>query len=186
MKKAPKTKSLLFVNILFFLLGLIGIAGYVGLNYVLMTKLAVETALVDQELVVIKTSKDLIRVMEKEELLNELSSVVVAVEEAGDDIELSSLISENLLSVIVETMPSDVQLTSFAVSENNLSFSGEALSKPAIAEYEYQLRQSALVEDIFLNSISSSGAEGAIGEEESRLFSFSMDLIIGGGKHENK
>lgn len=183
-KKVPRTKSSKIVNILF-LLTLISIAGYISYNYYVMTNIQNEMGAIDNELMEMKASKDLVRVTKKQDLLKSLSATVAALEAAGKDIELSSLISENLLAVLVDTMPSDVSLTSFAVSDNVLSLSGVAMSKPAIAEYEYNLRNSNLVETIFLNRISSNAEEGALEAPEDERYTFTMNLTIGGESDEN-
>lgn len=183
-KKAPKSKSYRFVNIIF-LVVLIGLASYVALNYFILNTMTAQLDKMSDELLVLKTSDTYIRVLEKDVLLTEINTLSTAIENAGESIELSSYINENLLAVIADAMPSDVSLSSYIIAGDGITLSGTALNKPSIAEYEYRLRNIELVDNIFINSISRDSGEAVEGITQNASYSFTMSLTLGGGNNEN-
>lgn len=170
-KKVKRTKSSGAMNLVF-LIGLICFAGVIGFNYYVLLQMESEVKAVDEKLLQIKTSEDYIRVLEKDLLKNQLEKVVESLDSAGKEIEFSSLIDENLLAVIVDTMPSDVSLNSISITGSVMTLSGSSLNKPAIAEYQYRLKEIDFINSVFLAGINS-------GEGQSFAFTFSIDL--GGG-----
>lgn len=169
-KRVKKTKSNQLVTVLF-LISLICYASIICYNYLAMASMEVRMKVLDDEILVLKTSEDLMRVREKEERMIQLREVVINVEAAGDNINTNSLISENLLAVLADTMPSDVNLISMTIVGNDIHLAGTSLMKPAIAEYEYRLRQIDFVEDIFLVGIETDDVDA---------YTFTMNLVIGG------
>lgn len=174
-KKPRSSIGVRLFNIAFLLvLMLLGV--YMGFNYYLIIDQRNELLELDTKINELKSTDDIARIYSKQELLEELKSIVSNMEAAGDDINHSSIIDEDLLVTLADALPSDVRINNLLVSGNGITMSGEAISKPAIAEFEYNLRSIPSFSDMFINGIQ------RISDEN---FTFSISLNVGGGTDEN-
>jgi type IV pilus assembly protein PilN len=88
---------------------------------------------------------------------------------ADEAILASEQINERLLFVISGTLPRDLALNAMSINQGTIQVQGVAASKPAIAEMEYNLRQTGEFANIFVPSIS----------ENDGLFNFALTFQIG-------
>lgn len=177
-KKVKKSAGVRLFNILFLVL-MISLGAYVGFNYYLLGGQEEELKQLDIKIAEASTREDISRINEKKSLLVELESIMSSMDQAAEAIENSSFISEDLLISITDALPSDVNISSLSVSGTNIQLSGGALSKPAIAVFEYNLRSISYFKDIFINSIDSES-------EEEGSFTYNMTIEVGGGSDENE
>lgn len=175
LKRAKNTAGIRLFNV-FFLVSLMALATYIGFNYYRINLQNQELSQLEVKLFEIKRTEDITRITEKQNLLVELTQIVDAMEVAGDDINKSSRIDEDLIVTIADALPSDVRINSLSIAADGITISGEGMSKPAIAEFEYNLRKVPSFSSVFINSIERS-------EEEN--FIFSVALTIGGDSDEN-
>ena len=111
---------------------------------------------------------------EKERELEEAQATLLSLEDSAELIFDKEVIDELLLFAIASAMPLDTSLTSMNISNRNVQLSGIADSKPAIAEFEYNIRQTGYFESIFVPSITESGD----------MWQFSMSFMVKGGAEE--
>ncbi len=166
-----KVTVALFVMAVFF----VGLISYVGYNYFKLNRIESEIGILNIEIEELKKDDNITRIREKQKLMNELKEVVNNLDGAAESIDGITNISEHLLAVIVDAVPRDVQLTTFAVQGTSITVNGVALSKPAIAEFQYNFSDSDTITNVFIPKITNEGG----------YYSFEANLTIGGGKSEN-
>ncbi len=177
-QKVKKSTSVRLFNVVFLLL-MISLATYVGFNYYQLNYQKVELKELNKAIAEASSRDDIARINEKKILLDELEGIVSSMDAAAQAISRSSIISEDLLLTITDALPSDVSISSVDISESGIVLSGTAISKPAIAVFEYNLRRISYFESIFIHGIeTSSSDEGA--------YTFSMSIEVGGNSHENE
>ncbi len=155
---------------------LIGIGGIYASNLYRLEAIRQDLWELDEEILIIKTNDDYTRVLRKQELLNKLDVIATQVEVARDQLDSSEIIDENIFLVLTDALPVDVELNTITVSEGGISVSGISSSRPAIAEFQYNIVKSDLFDDMYIPSIS--GVEGT--------YSFSGVIVLeGGGQDEN-
>lgn len=113
-------------------------------------------------------------VAEKQEELAAQEDILVKMNQSSEMIEEREVIDELLLFTIATAMPEDTALSSMSISGRDVQMQGIASSKPAIAELEYNIRQTGQFEQIFIPSMSDN--EG--------LWQFNMAFRIKGGETE--
>ncbi|MDW7678817.1 MAG: PilN domain-containing protein [Bacillota bacterium] len=96
-------------------------------------------------------------VEQKEAELAEEQRILASLEASAEEIHSREVIDELLLFTIVSSMPEDTAMNSMNISGRNITVNGVARSKPAIAEFEYNIRNTERFERIFIPSISESG-----------------------------
>lgn len=175
LKRAKSTVGSRLFNA-FFLLTLIVLAAYIGFNYYQINLQKQELSQLEVDLLEIKSTDDITRINEKQSLLAELTRIVDAMEAAGDDINKSSKIDEDLLVTLADALPSDVRINSLAIADDGISMAGDGMSKPAIAEFEYNLRNVPSFTGVFISDIQ---------RDEEESFTFSVALTIGGDSDED-
>ncbi|RQD67242.1 MAG: hypothetical protein D5S00_11110 [Tindallia sp. MSAO_Bac2] len=84
---------------------------------------------------------------EKREQLQQMEDAVALIDEM-------ELIDENLFFTIATSMPEDTALNSMSMSGTSIQVNGIAQSKPAVAEFEYNLRKTQMFQNIFVPSMS--------------------------------
>lgn len=65
----------------------------------------------------------------------------------------TELITENSLQTIINALPKQVLFNSMNLNGEETSITGSASDKPAIAEMEYNLRQTGLVDELLVSNI---------------------------------
>ncbi len=95
-------------------------------------------------------------VEQKQVELAEEQSRLQSLEASAELIHSREVIDELLLYTIVSSMPEDTSLNSMNISGRNINVTGTARSKPAIAEFEYNIRNTERFEMIFIPSITES------------------------------
>ncbi len=169
-KKKKSSVGVRLVNI-FFMLFMILLIGYIAFNYYIISSQKSELSDLEQKITEIRATDDIARITEKQELLQQLLEIVADMEVAGDDIQHSSIISEDLLLTIADAMPSDLRINHLSINHINVSLSGESLSKPAIAEFEYNLRQFDSFQNVFVSGIN---------RDTDRAYTFGLSFDVGG------
>lgn len=81
----------------------------------------------------------------------------------------TELITENSIQVIINALPKQVQFTTMNIIGSDTSIMGTAIDKPAIAEMEYNLRQTGLVEELLISDIA---------KNDAGLFDFSINFKL--------
>ena len=109
--------------------------------------------------------------VEKEQELEEARETLVQMEKSADIIYDREVIDELLLFAIATAMPEDTSLNYMSINDRNVQVTGVARSKPAIAEFEHNIRQTGYFENIFIPSIS----------ESEDLWRFNMAFSVMGG-----
>lgn len=175
-KKKTRSSAVRVVNVIF-LVFMISLASYTGWNYWQIGEQLQVLAKLDQDIEEILATEDISRINSKQALLEELTQIVEAMEAAGDNITQSSIIDENLLVTIADALPSDLRLSSMTISANSVTINGEGMSKPAIAEFEYNLKQISSFSSIFISNIQKSSDES---------YSFGLTFKVGGDDRENE
>ena len=169
-KKVQASRGVQIANLIF-LISLISLTSYIGFNYMLLNNQREKLDLVKLEIDNVLKTDQLIRIVDKQELLFELESIVSSMTAAGENIDNGSPIDEYLLAVIADALPSDVRLISVAMTGQEASISGEAMSIEAIAEFEYRLNQIESFYEVFI---------GGIANTEEDKHTFVMTLKVGG------
>ena len=108
----------------------------------------------------------------KEAELANARSILTDMQMSSEIIQEKEIIDESLLYTIASSMPEDTALDSMTINGENIALQGNAQSKPAIAEFEYNIRQTGRFENIFIPSIS----------EEDGLWRFMMMFRVLGGE----
>jgi type IV pilus assembly protein PilN len=172
-KKNPKSPSVIIVSLICLFL-LLGVAGTIAWTY--NEKSTLQTNLNDtkDQIRKIEANDDIARIMEKENLFKTLDQVASNIDRANTSIQSENRVTENILALISDNIPIDVHLDNLNISEGQMSISGRAFSRPAIAEFAHNLRQTDSIEDVFVPNIEQS-------DDESLDYSFSMQVLIGGG-----
>jgi type IV pilus assembly protein PilN len=172
-KKKPKSPSMIIVSLICLFL-ILGIAGAIGWTYTEKSTLQTQLNDTKDQIRKIEANDDIARIMEKENLFEALDQVASNIDQANTSIQSENRVTENILALISDNIPIDVQLDNLNISEGQMSISGRAFSRPAIAEFAHNLRQTDSIEDVFVPNIEQS-------EEETVDYSFSMQVLIGGG-----
>ncbi|PKM56355.1 MAG: hypothetical protein CVV00_00225 [Firmicutes bacterium HGW-Firmicutes-5] len=173
-KKEKKSASFV-VTLLLCILLLVGMAGLYGYNYYIRTYLEVDLAKTNTAIAEIKASEDLGRILHKKDILDNLGTILSNIEVANGTIHDRHLVQENVFAMISDTLPMDVELVSIDMVDGVITMGGIALNKPAIAEFEHNLRQMTSVSDLFISEI--------VNNETG--YGFVIQVQIGGGNHEN-
>ena len=132
---------------------LVGVLVWPGINFVQLMLLNNQIEEMEQTLL---TSPDYPRIAEVDRKLVQLADeqrLLSQMEEAGRMIDGKEVIDEQLLFTITSAMPPDTTLSNMSISGREISMQGEAGSKPAIAELEFNLRNTGQFESIFVPSI---------------------------------
>jgi type IV pilus assembly protein PilN len=174
LKKEKKSAGFV-VTLLFCILLLTGMAGLYGYNYYIRTYLEVDLVKTNTAIAEIKASEDLGRILHKKDILDNLESILSNIEVANTTIYNRHLVQENIFAMISDTLPMDVELVSIEMADGVITMEGYALNKPAIAEFEHNLRQMTSVSDLFLS--------GIVNNESN--YGFTIQVQVGGGLHEN-
>ncbi len=173
-KKEKKSTSFV-ITLLVCILLLVSMAGLFGYNYYIRTYLEVDLANTNTAITEIKASEDLGRILHKKEILDNLETIIRNIEVANTTIQGRHQVQENVFAMISDTMPMDVELTAIDIGDGVITMSGFALNKPAIAEFEHNLRQMTSVSDLFISEIVNNEIN----------YGFVIQVQVGGGSHEN-
>jgi len=106
--------------------------------------------------------------------LEEERNRLAELENAAEQIKNREIIDEQLLFTIASSMPADTSLSSLTINQSEVRMTGNALSKPAIAELEHNLRRTGQFEEIFVPSISENDGE----------WQFQIAYQVAGGEEE--
>lgn len=164
------------ISLLFSLVMLLVLIGTIGFNYFFMNVRSNQIKHLEEDIAEIQKTDELIRLLDKEALLIELKTTVNGMTLVGENMNQFNRVNENVIAVIVDAMPSDVQLNGLDIIENEIIIEGEAVIKPAIAEFEYNIHRVEYFDSIAIQSITRS---------EENTFTFSMTLDMGGAVDEN-
>ena len=170
-KKSPGLRLFTF----FFFAAIIAMVGFVAFNYMTMSANVLRSIALEAQIETLKQTDDISRIETKQALLQEILETKELIESVHAELDHNSLINENTLAVIVDVMPSDTTLTSYSLSENNMTVTGFGASRPAVAELEKNWRAIDFVEEVFI---------GALTMEDGNI-SFSIEITLGGDNHEN-
>lgn len=170
------------VTMLICALVLLGLAFYGFQNFRSLESAKEKLADLDTELMTLKLDQDIIRVIDKTELEGNLADIVTKIDLANQDIQNRVTVEERMLILLADTLPMDVSLTNFAINGPSITANGSADTKPAIAEFEYNLRHSKDVTDVTIGSISKREGE----DEDGYSFNISIGLTAGGTIDENQ
>ena len=167
-EKKSQVKGLPFWAIALILL--IIAASWPAYNFFRIYTLRSEAQTLEERLVNDPNYHKLAEVEQKEADLLSYQDMLASLELADETIRESELIDERLFFVISGTLPRDLALNSMSINGRNIQVQGFAGSKPAIAEMEFNLRNTGEFENIFVPSIS----------ENNGLFNFGMTFQIRG------
>lgn len=168
--KKYKGDSVVLVATIVFCVVLVGLIGYILFNQIYLSRLQNDLDELTDKVTVLKLSDDISRVLQKQELNNNLRSTSERIDGAKDMIALQETINENLFLVVADAMPVDVQLESIIVADNSISITGLALNRPAVAEFQYNLLSMDSIMEVFVSSI----------ESDESSVSFTADIIFRG------
>ncbi len=110
-------------------------------------------------------------VEQKQAELARVRNIVSSMQQASDAINEKEIINENLFNAIAAILPSDTQLVSLSFTGQNVSMTGVAKSRVAIAELLYNLRKTGKFGQPYITSLS----------ENDQLYPFSLNLELIGG-----
>lgn len=176
-KKAPRSTSATLLNMLLMIV-LLGTVGIISFNYYTINEQQKELNRVKSEIDTLKQTEEVIRISEKQMLKDALDRIITSMRAAGEDINQQSIINENLLISLSDSLPSDVKFGKLSVAENSILISGYAAERAAIAEFEYNLNQLQLFDSIFVSEI--------FRKEGFDTYEFEMTLMIGGVVNEDQ
>lgn len=111
-------------------------------------------------------------VEQKQAELAEQQVILEQMEKSAELIMAREVIDELLLFTIATSMPDDTSLNSMSISGRDVQMQGVASGKPAVAELEYNIRQTGRFEQIFIPSMS----------ENEGLWQFNLVFRIKGGE----
>lgn len=111
-------------------------------------------------------------VIEKQEALTGQRQVLDTMKRSAELITEREVIDELLMFTIATAMPEDSALNSMSISGRDVQMQGVAGSKPAIAELEFNIRQTGRFEQIFIPSMS----------ENEGMWQFNMSFRVKGGE----
>ncbi|SMP48773.1 PilN domain-containing protein [Anoxynatronum buryatiense] len=84
----------------------------------------------------------------------EVNRQLEQMETAALAIEAREVINESLLYTIATAMPADTALSGMTITGPDIQLQGIARSKPAIAEFEFNVRETGYFEQLFIPNIS--------------------------------
>ena len=145
-------------------------ASWPAYNFYRVYTLRSEATALEDRLVNDPNYHKLAEVEEKEEELQQYQNMLASLIAADESIHANEVIDERLLFVVAGTLPRDLALNSMSINDRSIQVQGIAGSKPAIAEMEFNLRNTGEFENIFVPSIT----------ENNGLFSFGMTFQIRG------
>lgn len=159
--------------------GIIMLTVVIGIGAIYVTNLyrleATRNRLIELEnqILEIKVNDEYIKVIQKQELLGDLEEIATQVENARNELNDDEIIDENIFLVITDTLPKDVELSSINLNEQGISITGISSSRPAIAEFQYNIVSSDIFADMHIPTITGSAELG--------VFSFSGHITLEGG-----
>ncbi|MGL6058525.1 MAG: PilN domain-containing protein [Culicoidibacterales bacterium] len=122
-----------------------------------------------------------VKLVEAEQLANELtalttldnqvSSIVTAIDNRDANI------TQTLLAVS-QVIPQTVTLDQTSIQATTLIIDGQAVMRQAIAEFQYNLKQLGLFNDVYVSTIQPTSGDAT-------TFNFQLECQIGGGVNEN-
>lgn len=175
-KKVKKSPSIQVAMFLYIIVLLIAVA-FIGRNYIVLVEKQTKSDLLSAELLQLKSYDSIARILEKQTLEIKLKGIVRNLDAAHEGLMNNGSVNENMIALLVDAMPKDVELSEFSIADNQILANGLADSKPAIAEFEYNLREMSAVENVSIGSIRR--------EDDSFSFDISIGLRVGGDGHEN-
>ncbi|MDF2546488.1 MAG: hypothetical protein K0R93_1386 [Anaerosolibacter sp.] len=101
-----------------------------------------------------ETKEKMARVNEKQSKLEEITAVLPMVQKSELALRKIDVLSDELVQLIVDAIPPDLEFISFNISPEQITINGTARDKSAIAEIEYNLRETKAFKDLFIPSVS--------------------------------
>jgi len=179
-RKKPENKTISWGVI--GILVLVGAIAWPAYNFVQLRILDSRIEGMQQDLI---SSPDYPKMEQVDALLSRLQEqrvLLSSLDQTAEQIEQIQGVDEQLLFSISVATPMDITLQSLDVNQGVISIQGTAASKPAVAEYEYNLRELGLFERIFVPVISDQTTEGEEQDQEQPgAWQFNMDLQLEGG-----
>lgn len=169
----PKKPSMIIASIICLTL-ILGMVGIVAWTYTEKSTLQTNLNTTKDRIREIQSKDDITRIIGKEELFAQLENIQLNIDAANQAILSENQVSENILALLSDNIPMDANLENFEISEGQIFITGRADNRPAIAEFEHNLRLTDTIGDVFVEHIEQS--EGDVSE-----YTFSMQAQIGGG-----
>lgn len=101
--------------------------------------------------------------------LNVINQSIPELKKKDQALKSTEVITENSIQVIINALPKQVVFTSLNMKSSDISVMGTATDKPAIAEMEYNLRQTGLTENLLISDIT---------KNDGGLFDFSINFKL--------
>lgn len=115
------------------------------------------------------------RIESKQTLKTTLTTISQDLNGAVTMIDQKEVITQDLMDLIVLSLPSDAQILNMSISDNTISINGVAAQRSAVAEFEKNLRDTGVFASVTLSTINTQ-------EEE---YNYDLSISLGGVVNEN-
>jgi hypothetical protein len=124
-------------------------------------------------------SKEYANVLAEQKSLNEkvanLLGMQIEAEAFNASIPLKYRVTEELLEMILSTIPRNVAFENYTISPSGIAIAAVATDYSYMAELEYNLRSLNIFENIFIR---------VIAKDDEKGFLFNVELAFGGENHD--
>lgn len=174
-KKSKNTPQLVLYTMAFILL--LSMVGLYGRNWVVMNRMNVQIKLMVSEMSEEKNLQKIKKYEETKQKLDTLKAYYQTISKLNNAMARDSVISSKLLMELNSALPQNTFLQSMNLDKSNLQLQGVSSSRPAIAEYQYNLKQLGLFDEVSVTNIN-------VEQADTGNFIFSMKCVIKDGDND--
>lgn len=166
-KTQEKGSGLIIIT---FLVALLIIGGVAGLSFWQNVTLVADNLIMSTELALQENVDTFSKIESKQNLNTTLKEISQNLSGATGVVEQREVIKQELLDMIILSLPSDAELNSMSLTNEVISINGAAAQRSAIAEFQKSLRDTGAFQEVTVTSINTELDE----------FTFDMSITLGG------